>query len=516
MSRFRDLLHLSRAAWLRGDAAATWRSLDEAEALAGDDPALRAEVLAARSVALVRAERMAEARLVAEAATALAATVPGPSAGLRAAVAHATVSRNVVEPPEGWDAHGLAAALAELDRIAVAREPELLDAASRAITNGLVLRMDDAWRTLGAGPGPVHSRAWEWVGRALTLAHDLPDPGTVLRQAVDLAWHTGQWERGWEHARTHLDRETQRNELVAVLAKGATFAWEAGRDADARELGRRAVASSVAVDHPWVRVYAYLGGVIAAAAGGGSLAAALRAYAACTDRAGHASRRGRAWHAALVALDAGHPPDDVRAFLRRVVPGGLGPPRREALARLLLADAEDRPAGALPAPAWAHDSGSPGPGAPDADALLDTLDLPSLPATDQARALLALARRERLHGRDGAAAAHLVRARTILAAWPGRVSARVEREVGAVVGHLAATPAQRRVLDLLVEGWSNAAVAAALGLSERTVAVHVSALLRANRATSRTELVARELRRRALAGDGPPGTFGGRTHIRPP
>ncbi|WP_196881056.1 LuxR C-terminal-related transcriptional regulator [Arthrobacter sp. CAN_A214] len=55
------------------------------------------------------------------------------------------------------------------------------------------------------------------------------------------------------------------------------------------------------------------------------------------------------------------------------------------------------------------------------------------------------------------------------------------------------------MLNRPVKGLSNNAIAAELGTSPYTVAVHVQALLRISGATSRTDLALRELRRRLTA-----------------
>ncbi|MFN9631337.1 MAG: response regulator transcription factor [Cyanobacteriota bacterium] len=51
------------------------------------------------------------------------------------------------------------------------------------------------------------------------------------------------------------------------------------------------------------------------------------------------------------------------------------------------------------------------------------------------------------------------------------------------------SPAERRVLTLLLRGHGNGAIACSLNLSRRTVEGHVSALLRKTGCHSRTQLV---------------------------
>ena len=86
---------------------------------------------------------------------------------------------------------------------------------------------------------------------------------------------------------------------------------------------------------------------------------------------------------------------------------------------------------------------------------------------------------------DGEAASHffLVRRASIN-------QDRVARCVDEVVARHALTPAQARVLALLATGMSNRSMAAQLGVSERTVEVHVTALLNELDADSRAGLIA--------------------------
>lgn len=364
----------------------------------------------------------------------------------------------------------VASALTTLDR--VARDPVLsrTPTAARAINNALSIRLHLARDLLHTTDGQVE--AWMHVSESRTLIRDCPDQGAVLRQAVDLGMRCGQWERAWSSAREQIADETERNELIAVLAKAALLAWHREDRQQARALGQRAQSLSVAVDHPWVRTYAYLGGVIAATCGSGAVESALTGYARCTSIDGHATRPDRAWLAAWVALDSGHPVDQVKAFLRETLPGGLHQSNTDQ-ASVLFADARGHDVDAVVAERILSSSAS-------------------LP--DQARVHLALARTHRRQARPTAAAVELMRARSLLAYWPGWLLARVKEEAVLAEEPVRATAAQRQVLDLLAEGLSNQQIAALLGLSTRTVAVHVGALLKANDQASRTGLVARHLR----------------------
>lgn len=60
---------------------------------------------------------------------------------------------------------------------------------------------------------------------------------------------------------------------------------------------------------------------------------------------------------------------------------------------------------------------------------------------------------------------------------------------------VALTPAERGVLQLVCAGCSNKEIAAALGRAEATVKHQVSSILRKTKADSRSQLIARLLRR---------------------
>jgi two-component system, NarL family, nitrate/nitrite response regulator NarL len=66
--------------------------------------------------------------------------------------------------------------------------------------------------------------------------------------------------------------------------------------------------------------------------------------------------------------------------------------------------------------------------------------------------------------------------------------------------HQELTAREREVLGCLAEGMSNKQIAAALGISVRTVTVHVSNVLRKTGAASRTEAALRAVRATASAG----------------
>lgn len=472
----RELLEVCRPAWRAGHAGEAWAALDKAEALAGDSAGLRLGTASTRAGLHLLAEQLGEAGRAAQEAIAIGEQLAHREEldrwGREAlADAEVTLASLADEGPYAAGGPPLQSALAMLDRIA--RDPDLAGTGvvSRAVNNALVMRLDELRSTLLTTPSQVE--AWVRVSEARTLLRDHPEPGNVLRMAVDLGIDCGQWERAWTSAQEQIDGEDDRNEVVAVLAKAALLAWHAERPAEARELGSRARMLSVAVDHPWVRTYAYLGGVLAAASGGGDLGRALQGYARCTSAEGHATRPHRAWLAGWVALEAGHPVGAVEDFLARTLPGGLA--RAKDQTRVILADARGEDVDLwLAGQLVAHPR--------------------RVSAPSQARIHLAMARTHRRQGRLTAASRELARARELLRDWPGWLLTQVEQEATVAEHPVRATPAQHRVLDLLAEGLANEEIGRLLGLSPRTVAVHVAALLRANELSSRTALVARHLR----------------------
>lgn len=400
-----------------------------------------------------------------------ASLIDNDAPALRAALANVTVTYAslATEHPRSRSEPTVDEGLHVLEQIA--RDPTLrgTEAAARAANNALNLQLRLLLPTLMQPSSQVD--AWMRVSEAQTLVRDNPFPHNISRIAVDLAIDCGQWERAWSHTLEQIERDGERTELIAVSAKASWLAWHRGLPSQAREHGLRARALSVAVDQPWVRVYAYLGGVIAAACGGGQIGPALQAYTRCTTRLGHTSRPYRAWQAASVALQSGHPAEQVRGFLAHTIPDYVLEGIDEAA--IELADAKGESVTPV-----------------DARRVINS----PRPAPVRARACLALSRTYRRQGMLAAAVLELNFARQLLHAWPGWLLTEVENELELLTQPLEATPAQQQVLELLAEGMSNSAIANRLGRSQRTVAVHVAALLKQNGASSRTALVAQYFR----------------------
>ena len=67
------------------------------------------------------------------------------------------------------------------------------------------------------------------------------------------------------------------------------------------------------------------------------------------------------------------------------------------------------------------------------------------------------------------------------------------------------TPREREVLHLVVQGLTNGAIAARLGIGERTVETHVSNILKKLGLATRVQLLARAVRQPPATADDPAG-----------
>ncbi|MPZ27732.1 MAG: winged helix-turn-helix transcriptional regulator [Micromonosporaceae bacterium] len=120
-----------------------------------------------------------------------------------------------------------------------------------------------------------------------------------------------------------------------------------------------------------------------------------------------------------------------------------------------------------------------------------------LPAVRRADALTRLGGRRLRLGQPAVAATHAAEAVFLLSGWPGfrRAAAQeLARAAGAAGTAPALTAREREVRELVAAGLANQQIAARLGISPRTVAVHVSRLLAKTGCASRTELAVQLLR----------------------
>jgi DNA-binding NarL/FixJ family response regulator len=129
-------------------------------------------------------------------------------------------------------------------------------------------------------------------------------------------------------------------------------------------------------------------------------------------------------------------------------------------------------------------------------ALLDTAAAADLPVHRSIAHHLASEAHARLGDRD-AAMSHARQAVALLDRWPGwrRDQARARlRRLESAPAPAALTARETEVLAAAAQGRSNRQIATALGISQRTVEVHMSRVLAKTGAASRTELAAKYLR----------------------
>ncbi|MGC5076006.1 helix-turn-helix transcriptional regulator [Agrococcus sp. DT81.2] len=349
----------------------------------------------------------------------------------------------------------------------VQHDPAALPTAVRAVSNRLTVRMDVLERS-GIGPGePGHADALLAIGDARTLADTLGARGTIDRRAVFAAVAMGDWPRAWEWAQHALQRDALApTERAGLVSEAAMLALERGMHAEARALGSLVHASVAGRSSVWARLWAASGFVIAAAAGGGSVTAGLRAVARSVDRDKHRAAPRYAMRAALVALEAGAPATEVLAFLEQCLGARAGWP--EPWASLIEGTASPLPLQRLhELDAWCD-----GPGI----------------AWQRAAALRLRAQALLREGSVTAASADISRGLRLLSAWEGHRRDELEQLRARLLPERSITPAQAGVLRLVVEGLTDREIAVELGRSPRTVESHVRALLRAYGARNRVSL----------------------------
>lgn len=465
---------LASLRWSAGDLAGQQRQLREAvtmldNAAVPDDSPARGKVYAALASALLRAEQDEAAIIEADRAVTAAERANDPTTWRDALTSKATATCRraaIVGDPAGQRA-GLAL-LAEAEQACEQAEDHL--ALGRVLNNGLEYRM-------AGRPDAEQWAAWEMTWRRANRLGLHPFLGKIVRQGIDLAYRTGQWQRGWQAATTRLPEESDPVERVVLAAKAALLALEVGRVDEAVRLTERSTAEAAGMDQFWAVLYVALADV-AVTAHTAPVAHTIRAltrYRNAVTPADHARRAHRAGETALWALDAGVPPTAVRGFLTATLAGHTVPWLDLALAERVGDDDAAVTAGetllAEPSP-W------PAVAVWRADIL-----------TRMGRSLLRL-------GRTSQAKEYAEEACALLSSWPGRrlAAAQALRDAAAPETQPALTHRERHVLALLAEGLSNREIGDRLTISARTVAVHVSRLLRKTGCASRTELAVIHLR----------------------
>ena len=457
-------LLLADLSWQAGHLGDMWKYLDAAaRATATVDDKWRHT--AARTQALMRLERHEECVKL---ATATLAEQPRPESVLVSLLTDRATSLGALGRTD--------AALADYDD-AAARAERLGDrlAIGRIANNRL-----QALR-LRCMPRPA-AEAVIAETLALLRRHRLHEYlGKINRNAIDLAVFHGDLAAAYAHARERLPDEPNPVERTIAASKAAYLAAESGAESAARDLLALARTAGATLEAPWMRTYPAWAQVRIAAAFDRphEVRAALMAYAATTDVPGHRTRASRAAHTALVAMGpqagtsaSGLTTSEIRAFVKRCLASPLDAVEAEESTSALLGAALKERDGDH-ADAWAAATRAL-TGAEDQDA-------------DQRAWLHVIAGRTALHiGRDAEATGHAVAARRLLAAWAGPLVVAAER-LAARCGTTRLTSRERNVLELIAAGRSNRQIAAALGIAERTVAVHVSRILTKTGSASRTE-----------------------------
>ena len=464
--------------WHAGDLAGQWTALREARALLGEvdlDPPspARARVYAAWSRALLLAERLPEA--VVEADRAL---VTAEQAGEQAAWRDALTDKATALCEQGALADDPTLRTAGLELFAEAEQA--CEQAGDLVTLGRVLNNSLDARLADRSPAEQWA-VWQATWQRAHRLHLYPSLGKVVRQAVDLAYHTGRWELGWQAVTGRLSEETEPVERVVLAAKAALLALEADRIDEAGRLAELSTAEATGMDQFWAVLYVALLDV-ALTSRTGPVARTVRAlsrYRAAAAPADHARRRHRAVSAAMWALDGGVAAPAVRGFLSATLPGGL-PDRLAAGVDLALAESDGDDRGAVLA----------------GERVIKGWDGCPVDAVWRADTLTRLGRSLLRVGRTAGAQDAADEAEALLADWPGARLAAARALRQAAAGAVPAlTSRERQVRDLVADGLSNKAIADLLGISPRTVAVHVSRLLAKAGASSRTDLAIRHLRR---------------------
>jgi DNA-binding CsgD family transcriptional regulator len=294
-----------------------------------------------------------------------------------------------------------------------------------------------------------------------------------------LATRAGDLARAEALVWARVPVESDLSRRVQFTAAAGLVAVERGDERLAqRLLARVDVDASDAVRVWAARSAALLAVAVAARAGRtGDAERAFTGYLHRVPSEHHRSRPGRLAEAARWAVRGGVPACRVRELLAETL-GDLdeafaGEPRAWAQLRCLCAAAEGADGAAVAA---------------GAEALAGTGEA----AWQDAEVLVALAGALRRLGRPDEAREHLERAAALLGRWPGWRRDEVESllrglRTGSELAARELTPREIEVLGCIAAGMSNQQVARSLGISIRTVAVHVSNLLRKTGATSRTE-----------------------------
>ncbi|MEV0129547.1 LuxR C-terminal-related transcriptional regulator [Dactylosporangium sp. NPDC050688] len=298
--------------------------------------------------------------------------------------------------------------------------------------------------------------------------------GRTTALGVAHALRTGDLARAETLVWSRLPIETDPLERVRFAASAGLLAVERGDDPLAVRMLAR--ADGEGRDVGLIRVLR----VAVAARGLHPLDPAL-ALAECVGRC----RPARLVEAARWALHGGVPAATVEDLVGDAV--GAAPQLR-----LLLAVAAGRDAAAVELlPAALRQGGGPAGADTGTVEVVEAAPYDAAVHTAAAHALLRL-------GRAADARQHAERAVALLVHWPGWRLAEAETLLHSLRAGGDLTAREIEVLGCLAAGMSNQQVASSLGISIRTVTVHVSNLLRKTGAASRTEAALWAVRHRVI------------------
>jgi DNA-binding CsgD family transcriptional regulator/tetratricopeptide (TPR) repeat protein len=468
-------LRLAEIAWHQGRIARQWAYLDLADALAAPGSAARARCLAGRAMALVRSEWFEPLPAVCDEAADLCERHGLVDAHRSVAVSRAMAVHRLGDPDRA------VAALRQVWREAEADGD--VRSLSRTVSNLLVIEM----RRL------AEPQAWQLFDSGLRAVGDLGTavPGAKFnRIGGDTAMAFGDLDRALELLHAGARDEVDPHERAVLTAKAGLLAVERGTversaaaDGDriaAERLRDEALVLIPGMDQHWVITYAHWLAVAVAARYGdrADVTAALHAFRDAVPPDRHRRREGRVLDVARLALERGVDLDAVRRFLTAclgAVPATAADPSAALMWMTARAGRDD----------WAGVVG-----------LLDTALAADLPVHRSIAHHLASGAHARL-GDRAAATSHARQAVALLDRWPGwrrdQAEARLRR-LESAAAPAALTARESEVLAAAAQGRSNRQIATALGISQRTVEVHMSRVLAKTGAAGRTELAAKYLR----------------------
>lgn len=462
-------LRLCEIAWHQGRIGDQWAHLEAAEALAAPGGVEHSRCLAVRAMCSIRSEDYAAALQAADAALPLAERH-----GRDATRRSVEISRATALHYSG-DAPGAVEALRRVWRDAEAAGD--LHRLVRAVNNLLAVQLDrlpepQAWRLFRSGVDAVGE-----MGMALW-------GGKIHRVGADAAMRFGDLGRAWELLSSRVGEEPDPHERAVLAAKAGLLAVERD-DLDAAErLHREGSALATGMDQGWVVTYQHWLAVAIAARRGEKTAveAAVHAYRDAVPPELHRKRAHRVLEVACLAIEQRIEPAAVRRFVVDClgeVPAPGGGPAADLLWMAMRSVQGD----------W-RGAVSRLEGVLDDDAAIV-----ALPARRATAFMLAAEARRRLG--DPRAVDHAETAVALLRRWPGwrRREAEAFRAGFDPVGASPLTGRETEVLEAAARGRSNRQIASELGISQRTVEVHMSRVLAKTGAASRTAAVAGFLRR---------------------